>query len=505
MNAHRGLGWLVMWASALLSVVAAAPRARVLAAQDQGGAPEVSAKYRARESYTTKENVSGGRIGPYRVAYVETLAGATEAPQAAAQRNDTTLQVIYAERPAEVSPLDDRLVTSVVRKYETVRVSPNPTTKPTVPPMFEGLLVWYEKRPSDPPLVVSLAPGRRLRPPEYGLSTRQVFFPDLTKALPILPARIGDTYRIDEVAAVALLGRPLLEGGLVGKIETIRDDPDDPKRKLIQIDITGSVVIPNGRAGLHARLTFVFTPERDADGKVVVSQLGVIDAPGWIAKVSLAQETVGQVVDAEGKSRGQFFRRELTLERRPMVPDGTLVPPASPPTPDHANSWLVYTDPAGRFHLEFPQEFQAGPAASTPDDPNALDLVRFRREGPDTISISLAAPQGLDGEAYSKALRENWTARGAEVIKGPAGWLPEKDWNGRRVYRFELAVVLPSEAGEGGARPRRHIDGYIVQGGGNQGLIVESSTFQATPGAFRGTVEEVLRTLEFTGSVGARP
>ncbi len=63
------------------------------------------------------------------------------------------------------------------------------------------------------------------------------------------------------------------------------------------------------------------------------------------------------------------------------------------PTPDPvasvSNSWLIYDDPQGRFHLLHPQELRVD---AYPD--GGIDLIDRRPDGRDVITIGLnAKPQ----------------------------------------------------------------------------------------------------------------
>jgi hypothetical protein len=68
-------------------------------------------------------------ITQYRVAIRETIKTSIDNPQGTPTRNETTLQTIASERPAQVSSTG--AVTAVVRRYEAFRVTPAPSVGPS--------------------------------------------------------------------------------------------------------------------------------------------------------------------------------------------------------------------------------------------------------------------------------------------------------------------------------------------------------------------------------------
>ena len=98
------------------------------------------------------------------------------------------------------------------------------------------------------------------------------------------------------------------------------------------------------------------------------------------------------------------------------------------PTPDPvanvANSWLLYDDPQGRFHLLHPQELRVD---AYPD--GGIDLIDRRPDGQDVITIGLIAKTGdaqrdrnaTDPIQVKKRLEDQWKQRGDKVVPGPVG------------------------------------------------------------------------------------
>lgn len=471
-------------------------------------APDLAVRYRMQEHYVTTDTAPAGRIGPYRAAFRETIATVVEAPQSAPVRSEWTSQAIYEERPAEISRLEDRRVTAAVRRFETVRMNPEQKSNIPGPKLFEGLSVWIQPRVNDPPLVIVLTPDRKLHTAEYALTARQLFFPSLSLALPDLPVRVGDVYRVSPEGAEAILGTTIRQGNLSGKVQEIQDDPAVAGRKLMIFDLSGKVQLQVGLSSVHAQMSFAFTPGKPpAEGSVEAS-LGVLDAPGAIVKLSLAQESSSTVGETDKDRRRQFLRRELVAERRLGEGVTTLVIPKPAPEPTRLNSWLTLVEPKGRFQLEYPQEYQMIRNPEVPEDAAGIDLVHPRADGADVIAVALRPKSQLDGPTLAKNLFESYQSKGAEVVKGPAQWLPDADWPGFRVFRFEAAVVPNDNAKARQGNPpgqRIHLDGYILQSGRDYGLEIQSATGLEAPGEFRAQVEEVIRTVKFAGAVGVRP
>jgi hypothetical protein len=464
--------------------------------------PELAARYRLHEQYT--DGSRGARAGAesiagHRVAFRETIYWIVENPQAAPTRQEATTHVIYRERPAEVSTLDERVVNAAVRRYETVRLEPAPEGKAPKPALFDNLTVWFETRPNEPALVLALTPERRLRDREYMLASRQVFVPALAFTLPELPLRVGESYEVSRNGAEALIGVPVNRGSLRGKLESVEDDPAAPGRKKAKLDLTGRLETGRGSTSIHALIGFSFVP-----GAPRANNSTVVDAPGRIATVSLAQEATSPGDD--GNRRKMHLRRELVLERRTLDDLTGLEVPDPAPVPTVLNSWLTYADPAGRFQFEHPQEYQEAP----PDEDGTIDLIRLRPEGPDVISIRPLEKGETDADKLRTSRFATWTEDGIKPVAGAAGWLPEALWPGRRVYRFEAALPTgeepkPGGAGGGASAPSSRVlfDGYVVLSGQDGGLYVESTTAEDDPGAFRSLVELMIRSVTFDGGIVA--
>ena len=149
-----------------------------------------------------------------------------------------------------------------------------------------------------------------------------------------------------------------------------------------------------------------------------------------------------------------------------------------------ANSWLLYDDPQGRFHLLHPQELRV--AKVYPE--GGVDLLDRRPDGQDVLQITLV-PKTQDPERdrlaadpiqQKKLLEDEWKRRGEKVLPGPSGCLndPELARLNRKVYRTEAALIPAEESAGSPAGGRIYLDHYIVQFSRNEVLKVTAMTTQ---------------------------
>jgi hypothetical protein len=492
--------WRVLGESSLAVILVSALAAVAQEAKNPATA-DLSTRYRFLERPSVNAGPQAeGVVGAYRVALRETLTKTTDQPQGAPIRKDRTIQATYQERPAEISPLDDRRVIAAVRRYETVTMNPEPENPPARPRLFQDLTVWYDDQPGEAPRILSLVPNRPLRDLEYLFAARQVFVPDLVLALPELPLRVGDTYPLSRGGMEALVGSRVHQGGLTSKLLSIGPDPSSPAARQIAVfDIVGRVAIDMGLADVHAQLRFACTPAPD---KAAAGARGstIFDAPGRITRLSIAHEVEGGGVRTrEGQSPRFRVRRELVLRRDADNPGPPLPIPDPVPTPSPENSWLSYEDPQGRFQFQHPQELQPTLAQG----PDAIRLERPRRDSTDIVTIQLTTRADSDPDAVRKGRFDAWRQEGVEAIAGAADWLPEAQWPGQRVYRFEAAVT--GRAPDGGAQGRVQFYGYIIQTGTDQALYVEAISAEDPPTAFRDQVERMLKTFRLSGAASPKP
>ncbi|MHC5541644.1 single-stranded DNA-binding protein [Singulisphaera rosea] len=176
-------------------------------------------------------------------------------------------------------------------------------------------------------------------------------------------------------------------------------------------------------------------------------------------------------------------------------------------TPTEENSWLTYDDPQGAFHFRHPQDLRLGP--QTNDD--MVELLRNRSAaGPDRVVLlrqhrtgdTVADKQNRNPDFLAKTIEERW--KSYDILRGPAGWLPDADWapSKMKVYRMSLALRGAGAASKRDARI--HDDNYLVLFGRDDSIVVESSTIQDPPSPFRAEVEAIIKTVQL-GPITTKP
>ena len=362
-------------------------------------------------------------------------------------------QTIYTERVAQVNKLGE--MTGAVRHYDTVRTKEMaPPLHPQNPPFLQGLKIWYRRRPGEQPQILNLSSDHRLRESEYDAICQEVFVPQLMAFFLGTPRRVGDTWEIPG-HVVKLMWGELPDANdyeMTGTLIEVRKAASGTSLTAV-IGISGRFTLHEGPNAFNARIYFTFEPTpavappaaspkaaesgtRTGAGK---RDEGIIDARGWISQALMAQRLESLRPDTDDRLK-QSLTHELRLERRrlpitPDVPAGgsnpTLTVPEPPPTANEANSWLVYDDPQGKFHLRHPQELQLSPRML---DPNVLELVdRHLGEGQDVFILRL--PPGAEDPQRDRLFRNpdqfrrdidaDWSKSKVEILRGPAGWLPD--------------------------------------------------------------------------------
>jgi hypothetical protein len=476
---------------------------------------DLTTRYRFIEHYTTDPSkAQPGEVGQYRVASRDVIRIVTDKPPGAPDRSERVVQVIYTERPAVVSSLGQ--LTDTVRRYDALRVSPALETRPSAARPLEGLELWYKAKPGGVPKVMSLTEGRRISEAEYGITLRQLFLPDLIAALPSLPSRVGDRWRIPRVAAQALLGDKPMQGseGLMGMLQQVRPEPS-VNGMVATVAVTGRAILPQtGETVLNAQVVFAFTPASGAGAgagaEPADAATGIVEARGAIIEVRLARVSSSAVPGSNGRLRSALTW-ELSLQRRLGTGDPLAVPAAAPAATE-ANSWLTYDDPEGRFHFRHPQDYlpQKPPFLAKDDLIQLGDSAAGSDEGR-IITLRLQPKSGnpvedranLDPDSHVKELNDEWLKSRQDVTRGPSGWLPDADWaaNKMRVYRIEAA--LRPKGPEGRNVPRIFLDYYLVVFTQNESLVVTAMTGQDPPLPFRKEVESILRTFQLGPSKAA--
>ncbi len=471
-----------------------------------GPANDSTTRYRFIERYSLTED--GDRpevITQYRVAIRETIKTSIDSPQGTPQRNETTLQTISSERPAQVSGTG--VVTAVVRRYETFRITPVSSAAPTGGRLLEGLTLWYRPRAGQAPQILSLTENSTLRDVEYNVAARQVYLPDLTAVLPALPSRIGERWKLPLTAVQAMLGeRPTRGVPLTATLQEVKAGLKGPLLVAV-IGVAGRVSLQGGETLVNARIQFAFSPPTAADSGPdrARGEAGTVDARGSITGMRLAlSTTVGLAAPDDRLQR--THTRELVLERQRGTGGPPLAVPESPPTATEENSWLTYDDPKGRFHFRHPQDFRPAPRSGT----DSIDLVQFHPEGLGVVTVQMqprgndptVERQNLDPETHRARLNAEWAGQRLDVKRGPMGWLPEADWaqSGLKVYRIE-AVLKPLGDAAAGGQPR-YFDYYLVLSRRAESLIVTAMTVQDPSLRFRDQVEAQLKTYKLGPAPG---
>jgi hypothetical protein len=484
----------------------------------------LSAHYHFVERYTD-DPTRADLLNQYQVGCRETVKITRDKAQGAPEVTDALAQTIYTERVVKLAR--DGQVTEVVRRYDkaslrTIPESPRPKAKP-----LEGLRVLYRVRPASPPQVLSLT-GRQMRGEEYTHIAELTFLPSLTAILPRQPGRVGDTWAVPKAAAAALFGTPPSDEDfeLTGEIRSVTKNASGPSTTAV-LGVKGTW----GASGVNALIHFTFEPSPSkpagpAQGRLSTEAVGGVpstkkaegenagqgnfEAKGFISKISLAQETVSLLSENDGRFK-QSIRRELRLERRLSTPGGaTLEVPSPSPAPSVENSWLIYDDPEGRFHLLHPQEMKV--VRQYPD--GGIDLLDRRPDGQDVVTVNLMPKSGdperdrvaSDPIQEKKRLDDEWKRRGEKVLPGTAGWLPEADWSKlkRKVFRIEAALMSqedPSAPPSG----RIYLDHYIVQFNRNETLKVRAMTTRDPHVPFRDNAESLIRSFELGPSDSSLP
>ena len=515
-------------ASALLAATVWAWAAGVSAQETQtptAGGDSAGAGVRQVGDLTTRyrfvERSPGGGKTPYQVATRDVLKVVVEKPQGAPDRSERTVQVIYTERPAAATTAGQ--VTDTLRRYDALKISPPAPTaaasKAQPPKLLEGLTVWYKARAGGAPLLMSTDPKRRLNETEYKIiAERQVFLPDLAAVLPALPSRVGDRWRVPKAASQALFGeRPAAGEAPIGTLIDVRKGTGAGE-SVAMIGVTGRGVLPHaGDTVLNAQLVFTFTASEPAAAPTPAGSpptaaalpAGTVEASGAITDVRLARSAVAAVPGSNGRLK-LSKTAEVTIQRK-FNSGAPLELPAAPPTPTEANSWLTYEDPKGRFNFRHPQDFlpEPMPIEENGDIVQLVDAKAHSTEGR-IITVVLQPKTGKpdvdkaarDPDAYAKSLNEKWAKDRSEVIRGPAGWLPDADWapNKMKVYRIEAALKLGGAEGRGSQRI--FLDSYLVLFTQNESLVVDAMTGQDPPLPFRQQVEAILKTFQL-GSASA--
>ena len=450
-------------------------------AQDVPQVGGLSTRYRLREVYTSRATTdASGPTGQYQVGLRETTS--TDDP---AEKAPRVIRAVYTERPAGVSPVDDKVVTDLVRHYETVGLSPDPWAgRPGRRPLND-LTIWRRTIANAPPQVLVLTPGRPLSAEEYRFAISYDFVSNLAFLLPELPVRVGDSWKVPIPGAVALTNGDVHDGDLTAKLDEVRADPDSPGKSLAIINVTGRLVTGydiDADTAVNARIQFAFTPK--AGGEVV-------DGTGFIAKVSLAQVSTLTIPNETTK---RTIKRELTLERKRPGASSPLNVPNPPPSATPENSWLTWTDPpAGRYSFRYPQDMEP---ALVPGVPGAVDLKLLHPDNGsvEVVRLIFTEKAAVRPEILFKDWLEEFRKQGSEVVPGLSRKVKPPGRTDLMVDHQEAAVTTQMEANT--TPLRRYCDLYVIQFAANAHMIANSASAQDPPDPFRKKVLELLATVK---------
>jgi hypothetical protein len=487
----------------------------------------LSARYRFSEKYSPNEDPEKpDLVTQYRVGIRFTHKRRWERAQGAPEQSETSRQTIYTERAHQVSRLGE--LTDAIRRYDYDAVRTRESVKP---PSVQGLTIAYRHRPGEWPLVLSLSSGRSLRESDYDEISRETFLPQLMALFPPTPSRVGDTWEIPaRVAKLIWREQPDTQDyELTGRLIEV-GKADSGTGLTAIIGIAGRLTINDTLILCNAKIHFTFgspttatavaaAPAGPGEGPGAAEtglrkttgqrDQGVIEARGRINLALMAQTAESFIPGTDDRLK-QYETRELVVERRSLASKpnaqgaipGLDVPEAIP-ADDEANSWLVYDDPRGRFNFRHPQALGLSPRML---DPNIVEFVdRNLGKGQDVFILRLRPgaedPQRsrlfCDTDQFQRDIDAEWARSETEIVRGPAEWLPAKEWAPLKVYRKELGVKAAGIDEKGGPVTRVYIDYYLVQSRENECLRADSMTKRNNHVAFRTEVERMLRSFQF--------
>jgi hypothetical protein len=504
--AAAGIAVLAVGAGA----VAQEPAAPAQGAPAAGSTQPLSAKYRFIEGYGVAEDLGRpDRLVQYQVGSIETIRSETEKPRGAPDRQEIEYRTIYTERAARLGRLGE--VTDAVRRYDSFRAGGAAQALPQMAILMRGLSLWYHARAGGPAELISLTPNRPIRQLEYETALSQIFFPRLTAVFPPRPVRVADTWTITRAAAQALLGQVKTVGDFQLEATLAQvDKAPQGTAMMAMIDISGILNLEEGEGAVRARLWFLFeptamaaaapsataSPSARSGAGAAASDREVVEARGYITKLNMSRR-LSKPLDDAGRLQ-EIGTRELLLQRR-RVTAGTadFVPLAVPEKPpaEEINSWLLYDDPDGRFHLRHPQELSI-----EVQEPDALVLQYVHPDGKSDTVIIGAVPRDADSardrkssdpQVFVREVQQNSARYGGELVNGEMGWLPDPVWAPlkRRVYRYEAALKRENA-------PRHYLDAYVVQFARGDQFRVQAMTDRDDHLVFRNQAEGVIRSLE---------
>lgn len=508
---ESGIVWVwlaVVWTAPALAQVepagAQVPGARVEQAAPAGGVEgvqerDLTTRFRFIERYSAKPEA--GELNEYLVAYRETLRLLRENLQGAPLRQDVVRTARFVEKALTVSSVDRRLVSTMLRRYEDAKVTPDPWSELGAPPIMSDVTVLIENAISSAPRVVVLPPVRPLWDHEYRFTLGTPQVSTLATVVPETPLRLGETFAVSRAGVAALLGEPATGGAIMGRLSEIRDEGNPHAagtNEVAVFDLEGEVSAGGGQTSMRCQILFAFRelPMAGA-GSGAATPLGGRDQPllamGGITKIRLSQ--ISQVASMTNGPAGHELRRELVLERRWPTGSEGLAMPDSAVLASPENSWLLEVDAEGRFHFLHPQEFR--PDANAPGaSANQIRLIRFRGNVPELLTLTFESEKPLRVDSAFEESFAKYKESGFDVQPLPPKRLPADQWPNAEVYRVEAVLTPPADSSLLGGGKVVHFDGYLMQFGGNVAFEAAALTTSTdTVQAYRSVVEGILRTV----------
>jgi hypothetical protein len=363
------------------------------------------------------------------------------------------------------------------------------------------LTIWLTPKPSGQSEVIVLEPkGHTLTESEFAFSTatRVPFVPDLVYLLPETEVKIGETWIVPRVGTVALVGQPVADGALTGKLSEIRADRSGTGRMAV-FTITGQIhaFVPpaEGALSVNAQVEFAFTPPAPATEaqKAASETPRTVEAVGAITRVLSAWEATVPTTPDNPRLHTKR-RRELIVERRFNKGGKLLEIPSTEPKPTVENSWLTFVDERHRFHFRHPQQLRLHPENSEPDSITLARVVTGSAR--DTVILNLDRRANLVPDRVQRDVIADLKSKGMDVTLASEGLRQGPEWGNLRVHAFEL-VLNPTQAADAPTQGRHYQFGYVVQTGRDHGLYVEAMTAQDPPKPFQREAEQIIQNFRF--------
>ena len=472
-------------------------------------AQALSSRYKFVEKYGIEDAPDrADRIGQYQVGVRRTVKSSREKAQARPERTEWSRVCIYTERAAKVSRLGEP--TDLLRRYDRVILRHQTPTPPLNPPFLQGLTVWYRlATATSRPLVLTLS-DRPLREGEYAVIVEgEMSIPQLVAFFPNTPKRVSETWAISPAAYERVAGKlaDSSEFEMTGSLISVTK-ASTGSSLVAKIDVSGHFNVGANPSAFHAQIDFSFEPigislpARGAAGtdKVVV-------ATGRITQVLASHKATTELPEAAGRAKGVVIH-EVVLQRRPIptvaaageTPIAPLEIPDPAPVANKENSWVVFDDPAGRFHFRHPQELIVNQAAMA--DAYVVPLEDNLTNPTWRVALHFPTSRGDTPKdepfrdiAHFQAGMEKQFAKAKDLMTwGTAGVLDGEDWKAlnRKVYRSEVA--FRSKEGDRAI----YADFYLaMELTGMKRFSLESWTERPDHVECRKQAEDIIRTVQF--------